>query len=314
MSVTDFKNFAEQAKRTDQDLWLGELVWYTVPETRVRHTDLEVALTKAGLSNFVPRKPRDEDVFRRVAPNGHKKRVGTADPEIHINYLIRQVKRGGGVCVKQIVAETVDSGGEKLGYEPVYEMKYVEGATEELTAFSLSTTPDPVAQGIANDVLLNYAVNRGWVDAQAVRTIIRKVMEAARATNVRQTGGVYFVMSAYTNLVTALEKFAPLIPGCQVESLPLIADDKRKALIRRAYEAESVEQIDKMLAEVSGILGDPDAKLDARKYAAYSAQFSAALGKTKDYENLLSDTLDTTNSKLLILQRSMSQLLMRTVA
>lgn len=306
-------DYITKVKQQDPTLFLGDLVWYTVSETRVRFSDLQDALIRAGLAAFVPRQPRNEDVFRRVAPNGHKKKVPTSDPDIHINYLIRQVRRGGGVCIKQIVAETVDSAGEKLGYEPVYELKYVDGATEEVTIAVIGNL-DLTAGVIANDIVANYRANRGWVDATAVRTIIRNVMLASRATNVRPTGGVYFVMNAYASNVASLEKFAAEIPGSQVESLPLIADDKRKAMIRRAYEAESVEQIDRMLAEVSQILSDPNATLDAKKYGAYSAQFSAALTKTKDYENLLEDTLDNTNSKLTILQRSMAQLLMRTVA
>lgn len=312
MTVTTFKQHAEAAKKTDRETWLGSLLWYTVSETRVSFSDLEQALKDSGLKDFVPRKPRDEDVFRRVAPNGHKRRIASSVPDVHVNYRIHQVKRGGGVCVKQIVMETVDTAGEVLQFLPVYEMRYVEGSGgDDLSVHSLVTPVDTVAEVIADEIVADYQANRGWVDATAIRTIIRRVMESCKATNVRPTGGVYFVMSAYASTVDSLEEFAQRIDGSQVHSLPLISDDKQREMVRRAYEAESVGEIEALMQQVSGILGDPTIKMNTKKYAALSAQFTHALSKTKDYEHLLEDTLDLTNDKLDLLQTGMAQLLMR---
>lgn len=286
---------------------LGYLLWYMVSETSIRWTDLKDALDKHNLSQFVPRKPRNEDVFLRVAQNGHAKRVSTTNDQIHVNYLIRQVKSGGGSTVKHIVIETVDADGETLDFEDVVSLRY-DGT--DLTYATIGAG-DATAEELALKIINDFSAARGRVDAAAVRNIIRKVLAEARAVAVRPTGGVYFVMPAYVHLIENLELVAETLPGAFVHPLPLVDDRKQRDMLRRAYEAETVGEVDRSLEELSKILADKGNKITPAQYARQSAKFSTLLDKHRDYDGLLQDLSGTAESKLTILRQQMASLLRR---
>lgn len=303
--LQEYRTQAEQQK----EAWLGELLWYTVSETTVDYVTLKKVLEANGLGSYVPRAPRDEDVFRRVAPNGHKKKISTTNDEIHVNYLIRQVKRGGGSCTKHIVAETVDSSGETLDYEEVYSLFY-DGDVATMVVAQLGAG-DATAEEIAHQLLHDFKSARGRVDAAAVRGVIRRVLDDARAVNVRPTGGVYFVMPQYSPLVEALENVAAELPGAFVHPLPLLDDRKQRDMLKRAYETETAEEADRMLSEISGMLGNKDSRVTPDFYARLSARFTRMKDRNAEYTGLLEDALGGADSKLTILRRQMTALLRR---
>lgn len=307
--TTTFTEYTQHAKSQDADTYLGHLVWYMVAETTVEHSVLHGLLKKHNLEFACPRAPRDEDVFRRCAPNGHRKKVVTTNNEIHVNYLIRQVKRNGGVCTKHIVAETVDASGETLDYEEVYELKYANGS---LTSSPLGAG-DYTAGLIAEEIEQDYLQTKGRVDGNALRTVIRKVMDQARATAVRPAGGVYFVMAQYSDLVEALEAAVEPIAGTQVHSLPLVDDKKQRDMLRRAYEAETVEEVERSLGEIAELLKREE-EITSDQYARLSSRFSLLSTKNKEYMKLLQTTVDETDTKLDIYRLQMTQLLTKVKA
>lgn len=305
MTITPSSVFNTATAATRQlppELILGSLVWYQVSETRVAWTTVEQNLKAVGLSEYCPKAPRDEDVFRRVAPNGHIARTeSSADPNIHFNYLIRQVRRGGGDCVKHIVVETVDKAGETLGFDDVLALKYTEARkTMEIEEI----IPNFKARQLADDILGEFNANKGFVDDNALRAIIRKVFDGSRATNVRPNGGVYFVMAQYRNLVNSLERFCDMTQDTFVHSLPLVDDGKQKEMLRRAYEEETISDVDKMMEEITALLGSKD-EVTPKQFARFNDRAVLARGKHSDYQKLLSDSLDSASSKLDILNLQM---------
>lgn len=303
--MTSFATYADKARHTDRATWIGTICWYTVHETQVKWTDLRDALQANGLQTLCPREPRNEDVFRRLTPNGHRKRVSTSNELIHVNYLIRQVSRGGGSCLKHIVAEYVDTEGETLEFEDVQALRY-DGEKDVLATWPLGVG-DVTAMEIAADIVREFHVTKGRVDANALRKLIRTCLIEARATTVRSTGGVYFVMSNYVDKVDALESVADVIPGMMVHSLPLQDDKKQRDMLRQAYEAETTEEVDRMLGEIAELLTRENVTPDA--YARLSAHFTELTARNQEYIDLLEDTLDNAGSKLSIYRAQMTQLL-----
>lgn len=307
--MTTYSDYVDKIKQQDPSVFLGEILWFSVSETRVQYDTLRAMLVAAGLDAFVPRRPRDEDVFRRAAPNGQRKRVPTADEDVHVNYLIRQVKRGGGSCTKHVVAETVDTDGVSLAYEEVHELNF-DGETNSLTTRPLSSPSDPIAQSIANEVLTYFNANRDYIDAQGLRVVIRAVLDHCKATVIRPTGGVYFVMNEHFPSIKALAVVASQIEGAHLDWHPLVDDDRQREMVRRAYEAETVDAVDHALGEIAELLGK-SGKVTVTQYARLSDQFSGLLSKSDEYTNLLGSALAEADAKLKIYRQQMTQLLKR---
>src|SRR5690606_13800316 len=118
-------------------------------------------------------------------------------------------------------------------------------------------------------------------------------------TNVRPNGvgGLYFVKQECAPALEALEKFVSLIPGeIEVHTLPLIDDMKQRQMVRRAFEAESVDAVDRMLGDIKEVM-DRGKKISKDRYASFVTEYQDLLSKTQDYEQVLETALAETHTR-----------------
>jgi hypothetical protein len=305
--MSQFTDAVERLEATDKTDWLGKLAWFSVNETKFPHDTLEAELKAVGLEKFCPTAPRDDDVFRRVFYNGQRKSHDLGDG-IKENLLIRQVKRQGGEIIKRIVVETVDAKGNKLGIDTEgVEVKFRAGGA----GIRIRQRSDqPEALRLAHKLKAEYLQERGCVNANAVREIVRNIFLSLRAITVRSGGGVYFVPATLENITElgALEKAAEKLPGTLVHSLPLVDDDKQRNNLKRAFEAETVGECDRLIAELTEITKS-DTKITDERGDGYLRNLKASKAKLREYAELLEDSLDDAEMRLQVLERKVVQVI-----
>lgn len=306
--ITQLREYEAQNVTKDRRVWLGQLTWFGVTETTVRHADLAAKLEARGLHDFIPAAPKDDDVFRRTFFNGQRRHYETDDPEVMENHLLRQVGRKDGVIVKRIVIETVDTSGHKLGYREAIDIRFDSSKPSEILVKPLGDDEDSRAWELASTLGAEYHAARGCVDARAVRDIIRQVLAACMAVPVRTGGGVYFVPMDRIAMLDSLEAVAAELPDCMVHSLPLIDDKRQRDMLQRAVEAETVDEIDRIVEEIAAIVKSGK-KVSTRQWGAFAARHRAVTSRTKEYSGLLEQTLEQTDDRLRILGMEMANLL-----
>lgn len=306
-SSEDFRDLQARLAAADHTLFLGRLVWYSVSEVKIAHEALCKDLLTVGLNAYLPRPPSDTDVFRRVCTAAQRKRVPTGDPDVYNNYTVRDVGYDAKTLHKTIVRETVDTKGKKLDHDS--EMCKVVFTKATATVQIDCNGTDPVASEMATQIDTDYHAEKGMMNSYGVRELIRRILLNVNATNVRGSGGgVYFVSEEHGDKLDALEKLAELLPGtCMVHSLPLIDDTKQREMLRRAFESESVEEIDRLVDEIAE-LTKAGKKISKDRYATYLEAFHAAKAKAKEYGELLETSLDSNGSRLKIFQRQVMNL------
>lgn len=292
------------ANETDEALYLGRLVWYSVSDVRASHAVVIKGLVDAGLGGSLPAVPKDFDVFRRVSSNAQRKKCpvpGTKD-QFH-NYLIREVDgRGKQVVVRRIVRETVDHSGKKLEYTQLRDLEFDRG-TSLITVTDLPPNAGSAKDVIANEITLEVRAEfhawRGMLTSYAIREYLRKTLLGLGATCVRD--GVYFIAEDKADKVIAVENFANGVNGSEFHSLPLLDDSKQREMIRRAFEAETQDAIDTMMADIKETR-DAGKKITSDKYAEIITRFQELSLRTKEYEGLLETALDQAHSRLSLFQ------------
>jgi hypothetical protein len=304
-----FKDYSERVAQGNNAL-LGWLCWYSVPENlSIDHEEVFKTLVKAGLGGHVPRRPQDAEVFRRVSTAAARKKVPTKDPQVFENYLVRDMPSDN--ITRRIVCESVDANNKKLGYREVAELSF-DRATSKVQCIHLGSGAGSgkevrVRDEICKQIRTEYEAQRGCLNGYAIRMLILKVLkDGCNATNVRYpSGGVYFVGEDYAESLTALDKLgdalAPL--GAIIHSLPLIDDKRQREMLKRAFEAESVDAIDSLLAEITD-LKKSGKKITMDRYAAYVTQLNDLGAKTKEYTELLEGGLTTTQSRISIFKKA----------
>lgn len=312
-SITQY----QQQVATQKDAYLGFLAWYTCTDVKVSHQALVQGLQTAGLHSAIPSVPADVDVFRRVSTNAERKKVATSIADTFDNYLIRPTDESDPITVRRmIVKERVNKTGKRLTYDNgqgtgTAELYYID-FHRDVSRIAYGPMDggfqDTVCEEICKTIVADFWAWRGCLNSYAIREMVRRILLGMGATMVRDGGGVYFVSHEHQATLTALETFVSGLPGGSTfHSLPLIDDQKQRDMIRRAYEAESTDAVDRMLGEISEIKTSGK-KISPDKYAAMVTKFQELTSKTKDYETVLQDSLRATNSRLTIFQRSIFDL------
>jgi uncharacterized protein DUF6744 len=287
--MSEFSDYSNRLKTADVPS-LGSLCWYTASEeTAVPHADMEAHLQVVGLDAFTPKAPRDDDVFRRVCTNAQRKRVPTADPKVFENYLVRDVQRKGLKVTKQIVREQVDQSNKRLSYDPIVEVEYDSLASNLSYALLGVTNGGSTAVNIAQEIETNFLANRNTLNGYAIRELFRRVLVSSYATGVRN--GVYFCGKAHADRIDALERLARMIPNASFHSLPLVDDVKQRTMLREAFEAETVDELRRRLAEIDELLSSPN-EVPLKRVLALRDEVKPLKAKLKQYAELLEDNLD----------------------
>lgn len=308
-AASDFATLQTQLANADRSLFLGQLCWFSVTESQVHHTTVSQGLINNNLGAFIPRLPLDSDVFRRICTAQQRKRVPSAAvPGSYENYLIRDVPADETSIRKVLVRETVSPGAtENLKYET--ELCILTYNRED-GSVSTSCIQDVVAQAIAQQVKTAYQANRGMLDSNGIRALLRKVILGVNGVNVRGNGGgIYFVSQDNAPTLKNLEGFAATIPNVALlHTLPLIDDAKQRDMLKRAFESETVDEIEHLISEIADLekVGKP---ITANALASYTGQLKALRSKTQEYMNLLDDKTAQANSSINIFERQILRLM-----
>jgi hypothetical protein len=304
MSMTAFSEYTEHLKRTDVPT-LGSLVWFSVSESvRVTHQDLLDKLSDAGLGDFAPGEPKDDDVFRRVCTAAQRKKVPTASPGVTANYLVRDVGRGNHKVVKQVVTEMVDAGNKRLAYQPSHRLTFDSSSAEIVV--DVLEEGNAAADGIVSEIMRAFQAERGSQNSYAIRELIRRVLLSSAATAVRPTGGVYFVMNEHAARIEALERFAGDVADTTVHSLPLIDDAKQRQMVKQAFEAETIDTIDRTLGEIDDLL--KSGSVSEAKFQRMHADMAALVERTQQYSGLLDEAMASADFRLRVYKKRMADL------
>lgn len=283
---------------------LGSLVWYAVSSTtQVEYDSFAESLKDAGLEKYTPKRPKDLDIFRRACTNAETKKV-EHNGQIE-NWLVRNVEVSAGNHWKQIVVEQVDGQNRRLSYEPVLEIRYnPEGPAiveDNGDGPQLMVVPGgrithewiggwhPGVHGAYMQILRDFAYWRGNLHDYVLREMIRDVIVDCKATVVRPSGGVYFVMAENIEAVNSLESIVDSIAGASIHTVPLVDNAKQREMLRQAVQDETVGETTRMIKEIDELLDGPP--ITEKRFIALSQKRKELSDKVTSYIEML-DAID----------------------
>lgn len=311
-----FQDHKTRVDSLDSEAVLGRLCWYTVTEAHVPWQTVADALKTVGLDAHTPPQPKDDDVFRRVCSSVQRKKVPTNDGDIFENFLVRDVVRSGGTVVKHIVVERVDKKGRRLHHEELIRVEYREDSIHQ-EWIGLATMRHDTALEIGREINTRFVAERGSMNAYGIREMIRKLLLSLNATVVRPGGGVYFVMEDRHAVIEALASFSELVDNVFFHDLKLEDEKKQRDMLRKAFEAETIEEVERLIEEI-GVLRQELRRSGKAATAEQKAKFASKqkelADKTKGYSGLLEQNLTSTNFKLKLLRQEVQALMKDTPA
>lgn len=303
-----FTTYLTQVRENPNIPVLGFLVCWYVPEAlRIEHAAVERSLDSVGLKDFTPPEPRDADVFKRICTSSAKRRQPTKSDDVFENILVREVGKDEDRIWRHVVVEEVDGSNRRLDYFQPYEVVF-DRSKGRITQRSIGKK-HAGGQRVIDEIKATFELDRGRLNAYSIREMVRYIVtRKLRATTVRPSGGVYFVAAEHTETLAALDQFVNGLPlGTQLDVIPLIDDERQRAMVRRAFEEESVGEVDKLIMEMSEL--GASSRITPGKWTDIKDRYDLLRTKVREYSDVLGEALELTAARLEVASEQINTLL-----
>lgn len=282
---------------------LGQLLWWSVSDAvRLTPTELMMALDKASLEPRVlmPQAPSAPSALSRAAeaaavthrPITHDRHGNALEDETYANVLFRSATRG----VKQMVTEILDPSEGRLSYEPLARVKLEDGDLE-IRKIAEGALLKAETDSITH-LRTYYAFEKGRHDGEAVRRILGKVLGAARAIPLRNSGGMYFVpreaggeAEKILFFVDKVRETASDAPGrtarpSRAMSVPLVDTVEYRAVVADSLEEHVHKEAAGLIGEMSRLLKS-DHAVTRKRQRGFVERVKKLKESVTSYEELL---------------------------
>lgn len=319
----------EVALKVPDEAILGNLVWFSVNQADVPLEKARKDLEALGLSTATLRKRlRPIDAFKK-ATNSLAKGGILNDDGNESNFLVRQVGQDAETSHRHVVLERVHvkSGKRRrLSFDKVAEIVYTRGTWDKKTNEVINDFLDVnVTLGAGLELTkreaewLNNNINavperfEHWkthLDTHAVRTFVREYLYALSGVCVRESGGVYFVRQSHAATIGSLAQWVKSI-GSDLHALPLLDLVDQRQMLLKAFEEETIAEVERLSAELSKILSNPDRSITEDTFAQYRDKASELIAKADEYSSMLGMKLKRSGTELEMFKMQTLQLASR---
>lgn len=299
----------------DPNLFLGRLCWYSLSDNvRISRQDFLDELKDKNVNFGSLPEIRAVDVFKRGCTNSERNKYLPTHQECddlgvpfgcHINYMFRNAGQDKDKVWRTLVREIVDSNGHELSYIEVASLIY-DRSTETIDYQSKIVLSD-TEKDVIKDVYDYFKAEADIVTPYAIREFVRKGIEwHLHAIKVRESGGIYFVQEQFSSQLLALSDAVNNIGGT-FHDLPLLDDSKQREMLRKAFEDESLDDVNVMLAEIADILKN-NKTISQNRFIDMKERYNKLIKKVLEYSNILDEAMTTTSSYLDIAEAQMTTL------
>ena len=248
---------------------LGWVAWYGISDPKVEYEALKQRFEDLGLDEeALPAPLRPGDSFKRACRYAQESKLPVPGTDLYANILIRKVTTDADLLVWHMIVETVDAGGQKLGYDEIAALKFHKDQgtpdADGKPQGKLDIIRTPHSLGVGFKRLSDRAIARfreefedaqKYIDSQTLRQTIRRQLDMMRAFLLRKNGSVYFLPTDQQEKAEALADLLEWIGnGSGFHILPLIDTDKQREMIQAAFEDEVHDSAQKMLNDLQEAL------------------------------------------------------------
>jgi hypothetical protein len=302
-------NYTEAIANLPKEAFLGSLIYFSISGADVNLANARRDLSNAGLDTSGLRKNlRPVDAFRK-ATNDFKKRFSKTIHGISSELMVRPVGEDGAQSYRHLVLErTVVQSGKKrrLFYDKVGELTFTRGAKKhgeyEGHGVEAKRMTNHIASPLTNEEdqwltekLVTFADRYdhllSYMDSHAVRTFVREYIYSLSGICVKGSGGLYFVGQDHAEEISRLGEWVRSV-GSEFHTIPLLNLMEQREKILEAFEEETIEEVERLMAEVAKILQDPDRQIEEKTFDAYALRAAEMAQKIGEYNKMLGARAD----------------------
>lgn len=293
---------------------LGNLVWYSLRDVRIKREELAKLFSKHGISHtHLPPEIRAPDAYRRATSDINQRQHKPLPDGTFEVLMVREVASTGDEIVRHLISEIRDSKNKKLSYEQVGTLIFRRD-NEDYSTHALK----PEVEQIIKESEANFKEYLQYYTGKHIREMVHGMVMGTLPVNVRPGGGVFFISKNHEALVSSLEGLVAELNQYKApntydadgifESVPVLDLEKQRKLIFDKYESQCAASVDGTLQELAELLkgGKAPTKSVLADYVDRMKDLKEGIGK---YEALLEKDLTIARMKCQLLQEQVKALL-----
>ncbi len=289
---------------------LGFLCWYSCAEVHITRQDLKTALANAGLAEgYLPAEINDRDAFRRATAVRFDalQPQGPLSDGTFLNVLVRPVKTSGDEIARNIVREIRDEHNRKLSHESVAQITLRENGTVRVERFR--SPLDMSEEAIIGAILGGYDLNRSHYPGDAIRSLVRRIIDDCQPVAVRPTGGVYFVRAEHEKTTAAMKVFLneqiwkfSNSERTRFYRVPVVDSAEQRNTIQESLEDQVRRESQSFIEEIATVL-QGNQTVTSLVFRRFLDRARQAKDLVVSYEQLLEREIVTTKTFLDLMER-----------
>lgn len=277
---------------------MGYIAWYYVPNTAtIEHATLKQLVTDTGAPMKLPSVPNSGDVFRRACSQSQRSRQNLPSVRgvnMTMNYKVVNTGSDAQIIHRTVMVEHVDSTGHKLDPQVVGSIEFDKTLLDIHAIGS-----DPHFLKLVEEVRDYVDVNLKTVSHGVLSHSFRQTLEGPLvAVRLKPSGGIYFVADGHADELSALHAVSVEIPDMFFHAHPCIDDQEQRAMVREAFEADSVVGIDALIGEMADVLKEKNGKITPKEFARYQSKFQGYRERISEYKEMLGGQLNRSDTSL----------------
>lgn len=300
--------YTEAIANLPQEAFLGSLLFFSISSADVELATARRQLADLGLSTDGLRKNlRPVDAFRKASRDiAH--RFGTLN-SVRSELLVRSVGEDTEQAYQRLILERAEfKAGKKrqLVYEKVGELTFTRGRkksgeyighgvearrTTDYLGVTLTEEEDAWLTESLDTFQARYGHYLTHLDSHAVRSFVREYIYNLSGVLVKESGGLYFISQEHAADVAKLATWVKAV-GSEFHHLPLLNLADQREMILQAFEEETVKEVERLMGEVSTILGDPGRTIEEKTFDSYALKAAELKEKMKEYHQMLGSRAD----------------------
>lgn len=281
---------------------IGHLFWYSIGSQLITREGLKEKFLQSNINeDWLPKEIRIPDAFRRATKECEQKKVATSDPKRFLNILIREVFSDQNFVQRNVVIETVDQKGKRLGYNPNGAIIMLDKQKKEVR--SAIPNESPLMKEVAFKAEQLFRKYSEYYSAQQLRVTVSKILGSLAPTQVRPNGGVYFVPVTYMQELKNLNSLVNSLENSEGFIVPLFdTTDNREMVNKKLLNdfEESLKTVDLLLKK------DTVSKMELNDAIEEAKRVADTF---KKYQLIIELETDVLNEKLQLLSERSKKLL-----
>lgn len=293
--------YIDQTDDLPRDVLLGRIVFVTIYDEPVSHSDVKKWFTELGLDErYLPAMNKAHDAFKKATSEAKDVYPMSKGREGHC--LSRDVTNTPDFIRRQITREIKDSRNKVLSYERAIDCTFykpTDARDQSTSRLHIQINEQVLEAGeveaikaVAQGIWTRFYRYFNYLDGQKLRATVRGYLKHLNAIEIK--GGVYFVSASrdeeLSALATLVDRFGG---GCAMNTIPMVDLERERTFITQVFEREASQALNDLTKETRAII-ESRGSISMATYDRMRARYDEVLNNATEHMATLRVSQDVT--------------------